>query len=114
MSYTKTTWANGDVITAEKLNNLENGVVGAFPLVVEVTINGYTATLGNTWQEIHDALALGVPCFSHSVNEGSSAAGLSLITSAYYDNEYYMVEDGFGSYTTDSANGYPVNNEGPN
>lgn len=26
MSYTKTTWANGDVINAQKLNNLENGV----------------------------------------------------------------------------------------
>lgn len=26
MSYTKTAWNNGDVITAEKLNNLEGGV----------------------------------------------------------------------------------------
>ena len=26
MSYTPTTWASGDVITAEKLNKLENGV----------------------------------------------------------------------------------------
>lgn len=25
MSYTKTTWSNGDVITAAKLNNLEDG-----------------------------------------------------------------------------------------
>lgn len=29
MSYEKTTWQNGDVITAEKLNNLENGVEAA-------------------------------------------------------------------------------------
>ena len=29
MSYEKTTWQNGDVITAEKLNNLENGVENA-------------------------------------------------------------------------------------
>lgn len=26
MAYNKTTWANGDVITAQKLNNAENGI----------------------------------------------------------------------------------------
>ena len=26
MSYTKTTWQNGDTITAEKLNHIEDGV----------------------------------------------------------------------------------------
>ena len=26
MSYTPTTWADGDLITAEKLNNIENGI----------------------------------------------------------------------------------------
>ena len=29
MSYTKQTWANGDVITADKLNHIENGVENA-------------------------------------------------------------------------------------
>ena len=29
MSYTKNTWANGDVITAAKLNNMEDGIAGA-------------------------------------------------------------------------------------
>ena len=29
MSYEKTTWSNGDVITAEKLNNVEDGIAGA-------------------------------------------------------------------------------------
>jgi len=29
MSYTSTTWVNGDVITAEKLNKLEGGVANA-------------------------------------------------------------------------------------
>ena len=28
MSYTKTTWANGDVITAQKMNNIQNGIEG--------------------------------------------------------------------------------------
>ena len=29
MSYEKTTWETGDIVTAEKLNNLENGVASA-------------------------------------------------------------------------------------
>ena len=29
MSYTKNTWANGDVITATKLNHMEDGIEGA-------------------------------------------------------------------------------------
>ena len=29
MSYTKNTWANGDVITAAKLNHMEDGIEGA-------------------------------------------------------------------------------------
>lgn len=29
MSYTKTTWQTGDVITAEKLNKMEDGIESA-------------------------------------------------------------------------------------
>ena len=29
MAYTPTTWNNGDIITAEKLNKIENGVAQA-------------------------------------------------------------------------------------
>lgn len=29
MSYTKTTWETGDVITAEKLNKMEDGIESA-------------------------------------------------------------------------------------
>lgn len=31
MSYTKNTWSNGDVITAEKLNNMETGIDSVTP-----------------------------------------------------------------------------------
>ena len=40
MSYTPTVWQNGDVITAEKLNKLENGVAGAGNLVKFTIANG--------------------------------------------------------------------------
>jgi len=41
MSYTKTVWQSGDVVTAEKLNNLENGVESANSMpVVYATLVG--------------------------------------------------------------------------
>ena len=38
MSYEKQTWANGDVITAEKLNHMEDGIAGAGGLVVRASL----------------------------------------------------------------------------
>lgn len=38
MSYTPTEWQTGDTITAEKLNNMENGIAEAnYPLVITLT-----------------------------------------------------------------------------
>ena len=63
MSYTKHTWTDGELVTAAKLNNIENGIEeassgggsGGGVLVVGVTIDGNTATLDKTWQQIADA-----------------------------------------------------------
>ena len=39
MNYNKTTWNTGDVVTAEKLNKMENGIEGAGGvLIIEPTI----------------------------------------------------------------------------
>lgn len=40
MSYEKNTWANGDVITAEKLNNVETGMASGGVLVANITAIG--------------------------------------------------------------------------
>ena len=53
MAYTPTTWAAGDKVTAEKLNNIEQGIVNAGILIVNE--NQETYTLDKTWQEIADA-----------------------------------------------------------
>ena len=46
MSYTKQTWQNGDVITAEKLNHMEGGIENAGgntqPLIIPYTWNNDT------------------------------------------------------------------------
>lgn len=79
MSYEKTTWKKGDVITAEKLNNIENGIeanetaigqidtsgggVGSYVNVLGVhavySNGGSTITLDKTWQEINAAIRSG-------------------------------------------------------
>lgn len=70
MAYVKTTWHIGDVITAEKLNNIENGLGALQPLIVTKTeisaeqaeqpkkkISQYQ--LDKTFEEIYDALIAG-------------------------------------------------------
>ena len=55
MSYEKQTWATGDVITAEKLNHMEDGIEdagGGTTRVIEVVIDGSTQTLQATYNQI--------------------------------------------------------------
>ena len=43
MAYVKTVWETGDVITAEKLNNMEKGIEDmSTPLVITVSTNADT------------------------------------------------------------------------
>ena len=55
MSYNKTTWANGDIITAQKLNNIESGVVKAESPFTTICVNNDTDPTeieGITWAEL--------------------------------------------------------------
>lgn len=72
MTYTPTTWATGDVITADKLNNIEQGIVnagGAKALIVTASNlpdknNTYTTpTLDKTFDEIANAISGGRAIF---------------------------------------------------
>lgn len=36
MNYEKTTWQNGDIITAEKLNNIEDGIANGCPKFIQI------------------------------------------------------------------------------
>ena len=62
MSYNKTTWANGDTITAEKLNNIENGIENAGGGALICTLVGEGGTgrvVDKTYGEIKTALDAG-------------------------------------------------------
>ena len=47
MSYEPTNWKNGDIITAEKLNKIENGIsTSASPLIIYLeSVNRYTTII---------------------------------------------------------------------
>jgi len=62
MSYVKNTWATGDVVTADKLNHIEDGIAsagGILPIGVTIDTDPITSstvqTLDHTWQEIYNA-----------------------------------------------------------
>ena len=54
--YDKHTWVNNEVITADKLNNLENGVANASenaaPMLVVFTYDGENSSCSATWEEL--------------------------------------------------------------
>lgn len=90
MSYTPTEWATGDVITAEKLNNMENGIVGSAK-VVFVEWDDDTGAMSKTWSEINSALSDGVLCLY--ISSDSSGTGVDIITGAI------RVQNGYGIWT---------------
>ena len=51
MAYTKTTWSTGDVITADKLNHIEDGIAGGYDIVFTITEDGMTAD-GASFEEL--------------------------------------------------------------
>lgn len=115
MSYEKQTWANGDVITANKLNHMEDGIAGGGGvLVVHSVYDEQTeiSTLDKTWQQIHDALVAG--CIVNTVQIADDEVISTFITDAWYDSgeeEGYKVDVSGVPFATDSENGYPHNSK---
>lgn len=106
MSYTPTTWAAGDTVTAAKLNKLEQGVASSGGgLVVHSDENG---TLDKTWKQISDAVENGaIPYMISGDDEAKYVTILSQVL-AYDDGGvmHYVANFGY-NYQTDSENGYP-------
>ena len=113
MSYTPTEWNSGDVITAEKLNNIESGISNT-RLIVEEALNG---SLNKTWKEIYNALTANIPVFIKPndglgvtmcpVTAADSQSGLYAVGCIVINIFDYSVASII--YTTDSENGYPIN-----
>lgn len=111
MSYDKNTWQTGDVITANKLNHMEDGIAGAGGGGVLALTEDEHNTLDHTWQEIADA--------TFAVLNYEDGDGMTIVlTKAVYGENAGQYGIGFvgGSYMPDaprfyiasSVNGYPV------
>lgn len=74
MSYTPTEWATGDIVTAEKLNNMESGISaasasGGSGLLEVVKIGPGTFTLGDvSYNDVRALLAKGIVPIAHYTN----------------------------------------------
>lgn len=93
MSYTPTTWATGDIVTAEKLNNMESGISAASAsgggLLVTMTVSqsGGEWTVSNVSEsvmDIYSAASEGTPVFADIVGFTPSTAHMIVPLAFYY------------------------------
>lgn len=97
------TWTNGEVITAEKLNNTCG--------ILIVHANGddttQTETLDKTWQQICDApVAFLVRDFELGIDK--SVALLNAVGVDSNDKYFVSSNDFHNAYMAESPNGYPA------
>lgn len=59
MAYTKNNWQTGDVITAEKLNHMEDGIANSGGLLVWIYGEGSNKVFDKTAREVFTALESG-------------------------------------------------------
>lgn len=94
MAYIPTEWQTGDIITAEKLNKLENGVAGIGNGVVLAEWTGPELdTLSLTWKQIYDYALAGIPVFTVYSEPDFGGFNMSVVGGAYPDiaNNRYVV-----------------------
>ena len=76
-----------------------------------LVVHNVDGTLDKTWQEIVNAMASGGAALVQGSNE--NITGTQVISLAYYDGEGerpYIVKIGMLTYTSTTANGYPMAN----
>lgn len=121
MSYTPTNWQSGDKVTAEKLNKIEQGIAGAGGiLVVHETYDSTNDihTLDKTWNEIKNALSLGILCIIMSpiMNDTSYyRQDLPIITGVEASTSgsiYYHVYTSSNVFISNTEDSYPSYSSG--
>lgn len=109
MSYVKNNWKNGDVISADKLNHMEDGISsGGGAMIVGGTWGeikeedwGYKVefTADKTWEEISQALQSGTLCIFSSRNpQYPNTIVARVIEGAYYSE---LMDGGSKPYVVD-------------
>lgn len=100
MAYMPTNWQTGDVVTAEKLNKLENGVTRGNG-IVSSTINSETdeTTINKSFDDLTEMVANGtLPFLILETNNGIILVPLQHL---FYANNYYIASfDGLDEVVT--------------
>lgn len=95
MSYTPTSWNNGDIITAEKLNKLENGVASGgdnlFEVFFEYDYDTHKFSSNKTAREICKAIIDGKTIIMYD--------NWNWVTASPIINGYFLPEDGEETYS---------------
>lgn len=114
MSYTKHTWTSGEVITAENLNHIEDGVEdagsggGSSVLLITQSIDGEYIVSDKTWQEIYDCVTTGGIAYTLDPFYLPDTATIHYVKSVFISNNSYFVSfDDSSALTASSANDYP-------
>lgn len=127
MSYEKQTWVNGEVITANKLNHMEDGIERASEIGLEFVeipctrdSNG-RLTLGKTWQELYDMMQSNKVLYFRFQEEYTSPViqrtkWLKFINEVTYTNatsqegsiSYSVMVSGKSYFFAQNANSYPT------
>lgn len=102
MAYTPTEWATGDTVSADKLNNIENGIKALNTLVVKIIDN----VMNRTFKQISDAYKVGHPVII--LDESTNEYGQITLLSA----TLYTIESGFGAFVAESDSDYPERSVG--
>lgn len=95
MSYNKTTWTNGDVITAEKLNHMEDGIAsgGSGGVLVVSTVydddSGKTY-LNKTFEEVKNFMLSGGMIWLSNYGELVFVEGLEGDPDIFYCRSFFM------------------------
>lgn len=115
MAYEKTTWAAGDVVTAAKLNNLENGVANASVIILEGTVEDNILKLNMTAGDLYTAIKSGHTIILREIDESDDSELLYTLKYAikesgpvYYFVFNWMFNDARLVFIASFADDYPI------
>lgn len=116
MSYEPTVWAAGDVVTATKMNKIEQGISensggGSTGLIVNIEEDDGTLILSERFGTIADCVESGGTVYIHSTDtiEGSNEGGVpsrgaSEVAIDYYLSAFILVDSEGGPYMVMTSN----------
>ena len=119
MSYEPTNWQEGDLITSERLNKMEQGIAsgegGIFLIPAEYDSSTGNATMQKTAGEIFEAASSGKLCVMevHSQDNGVLTINQPVLTGVSKNGSMYMININDVTFYANSPTEYPSTSTAP-